>query len=245
MNRKELQQLQAIRDYPSISIVAPTHRTAPDNLQDAIRVKNLFTESTNRLLKEFSQREVEPLLERLDFLIEEIDWRHTLDGLALFASKDFATRFDLPFPVRERVLLDESFATRDLVFAMNRSPRYWVLVLSEQPTRLFEAVRGNLQESRAGDFPVEHQGPGGATAMPGGHGVQQSAYRDAYDRKFFRKVDRELTKVLADDPLPLIVTGVTRNLAFWDEVSTNKSNIVGTLEGSHDSTSAHELGKLV
>ena len=245
MNLKEIQQLQSIHEYPSLSIITPTHRTAPDNLQDPIRIKNLVTEARSRLFDEFPWREVEPLLERLDFLIEEVDWRYTLDGLALFANKDFAARFDLPFPVTERVIVDESFVTRDLVFAMNRSPRYWVLVLSEQPTRLFEAVHDRLQESRAGEFPLEHKGPGGATAMLGGHGVQQSAYRDEYDRKFFRQVDEELGRVLADDPLPVVVTGVTRNLAFWDEISTNKSHLAGTLEGSHDSTNPHELGQLV
>jgi len=244
MNSKEIQQLQSIHEYPSLSIITPTHRTAPDNQQDPIRVKNLVTEAKSRLLDEFPSREVEPLLERLDFLVEEVDWRYTLDGLALFANKDFAARFDLPFPVTERVVVDESFATRDLVFAMNRSPRYYVLVLSEQPTRLFEAVRDRLEESRAGKFPIEHKGPGGAAAMPGGHGVQQSAYRDEYDRKFFRQVDEELSKLLADDPLPVVVTGVTRNLAFWDEVSANKSHLAGTLAGSYDSTSAHELGQL-
>ncbi len=233
-----------MREYPSLSIMALTHRTAPSNLQDPIRVKNLVSEATNRLHDEF-WREVAPLLERLEFLVEEIDWRYTLDGLALFVNKDFAARFDLPFAVNERVQIDESFATRDLVFGLNRSPRYYVLVLSEQPTRLFEATRDRLQESRAGKFPLEHKGPGGATAMPGGHGVQQSAYRDEYDRKFFRCVDEELSKVFSDDPSPVVVTGVTRNLTFWDEVSTNKAQLAGTLEGSYDSANHHELGQRV
>ena len=244
MNRQQLQEIQAMREYPSLSIIAPTHRTAPDNLQDPIRVKNMVSEATSRLLDEFPKREVEPLLERLEFLIDEIDWRYTLDGIALFANKNFAARFDLPFSPSERVAIDESFATRDLVFAQNRSPRYYVLVLSEQPTRLFEATHDKLEEVRSG-FPLEHTGPGGATAMPGGHGVQQSAYRDEYDRQFFRKVDQELSQVLAADPLPIVVTGVTRNLAFWDELSTNKAQCAGTLEGSHDSTNHHELGQLV
>lgn len=245
MNQKELQHLQAQQDYPSLSILCPTHRTAPDNLQDPIRVKNMVAEATSRLHTELGKREAEPLLERLNALVEEIDWRYTLDGLALFVNRNLAQKFDLPFSVNERVFLDENFATRDLVFALNRSPRYYVLVLSEQPTRLFEATHDRLHELRAGKFPLEHQGPGGATAMPGGPGVQQGAYRDEYDRQFFRAVDEELSKVLADDPLPIVVTGVTRNLAFWDEISNNKSHCAGTLEGSYDSANHHDLGQKV
>jgi hypothetical protein len=58
MNRSDLRQLQGVNEYPSLSILLPTHRTAPDNQQDPIRVKNLVAEAKNRLLGEFSQREI-------------------------------------------------------------------------------------------------------------------------------------------------------------------------------------------
>jgi hypothetical protein len=108
MNHKDLKQLQTLREYPALSILAPTHRTAPANAQDPIRIKNLVTEATARLLDEFPKREVESLLEMLNGLVEEIDWRYTLDGIALFVSPNFAARFDLPFSVQERVAIDET-----------------------------------------------------------------------------------------------------------------------------------------
>jgi len=134
MNRLDVQLLQSIRGYPAVSILLPTHRRSPDNLQDPIRVKNLVQQATERLLAEFSKRDVEPLLARLEALVARIDYRYTLDGLALFVNRDLAREFYLPFAVKERVIIGETFATRDLVLALNRSPRYWVLVLSEKPT---------------------------------------------------------------------------------------------------------------
>ena len=41
------------------------------------------------------------------------------------------------------------------------------------------------------------------------------------------------------------MVGVDRYLAFFKEVSDHKDAISATLEGSHDSTPAHELGELV
>ncbi|HMO59909.1 MAG TPA: hypothetical protein PKC19_21355, partial [Roseiflexaceae bacterium] len=146
MNRNDVRLLQAMRSYPSLTITLPPHRTSPDNRQDPIRVKNLVTEAGNRLMKEFSRREAEPILTRLDALTKEIDYRTTLDGLALFVSSEAAQAFVLPFTLNERVVIDETFFTRDLVFAMNRTPRYWVLALSEQPTRLYEGARDVLVE---------------------------------------------------------------------------------------------------
>ena len=245
MNRHEVHLLQQISGYPALTITLPTHRTSPENRQDPIRVKNLVEQAATRLLEEFSRREIAPLLNQLDRLVEGIDYRYTLDGLALFVNRDFARAVQLPFPLKERVNVGETLVTRDLVFAMNRTPRYWVLALSEKPTRLYEATRDDLIEIQDGGFPITHEGPGGEQSLPGGFGIKKSAYRDEYHRKFFRQIDAALKPFLADDPLPLAVVGVDRLLAFFNEVRDNKTPILTTLQGSHDKTSPHELGKLV
>lgn len=245
MNRHDIHLLQQIRSYPALTITLPTHRTSPDNRQDPIRVRNLVTQATNRLLDEFKRREVDPLLARLERLVSEIDFRYTLDGLALFVAQDFARAFQVPFRLKERVVVDETFVTRDLVFTLNRSPRYWTLVLSEKPTRLLEGNRDALAEITEGGFPMTHEGPGGAAPLPGGFGVKKSAYRDEYHRQFFRQVDAALKPILDDDPLPLAVVGVDRFLAFFSEVTAHKDAILTTLTGSHDKTAPHELAKLV
>ena len=42
-----------------------------------------------------------------------------------------------------------------------------------------------------------------------------------------------------------VVVGVDRWIAFFSEVTTHSNQILTTLTGNHDQTSAHELGKLV
>lgn len=245
MNKHDIDLLQKISGYPALSITLPTHRTSPENRQDPIRVGNLVAEARERLLTEFSKREIEPLLDRLEKLVDTIDYRYALDGLALFVNRDFARAFFLPFSLKERVAVDETFYTRDLIYAMNRTPRYWVLVLSEQPSRLFEGSHETLIEVKEDVFPLTHTGPGGESPLPGGFGIKKSQYRDERHRQFFRQVDAALRPFLLDDPLPLIVVGVDRYLAFFKEVSEHKDAISATLEGSHDSTPEHELGELV
>jgi hypothetical protein len=245
MNRHDLHLLQQVQGYPAVTITLPTHRSAPENRQDPIRVKNLVGQATNRLLGEFNKREIEALVARLQALAESIEYRNTLDGLAMFVTHEFGQLVYLPFSLKERVAVDETFFIRDLVFAMNRTPRYWVLALSEKPTRLFEATRENLVEIREGGFPMTHTRPGGEEPLPGGFGVQKSAYRDERHRQFFRDIEAALKPFLADDPLPLALVGVDRYLAFFNEVSNHKDAVIASLAGSHDKTSAHELGKLV
>ncbi|HEY1304110.1 MAG TPA: hypothetical protein VGF24_11205 [Vicinamibacterales bacterium] len=244
MNSRDLRELQQVHVYPCLTITLPMHRTSPDNKQDPIRVKNLVTEATNRLRGEFSKREAAPLIERLDALVAAIDYNHALDGLVLAVNHDMAREYPLPFPLTERVVIDDTFFTRDLVHALNRMRRYWVLSLSEQPTRLYSAMRDELEEITAGDFPMRHSGPGGDAALPGGQGVNRSSYRDDRHRQFFRDVNRAFKAFTADDPLPLALAGVDRLQSFFREVSTG-TDIIATLPGNYDQTTAHDLGRLI
>jgi hypothetical protein len=242
MNLHDVHELQDVHTYPCLTITLPTHRTSPDNKQDPIRVKNLVTEGTNRLLGEFSKREVAPLIDRLNTLVDTIDYKYTLDGLLLVVNRDMAREYVLPFRLNERVVVDDTFFTRDLVHALNRTRRYWVISLSEQATRLFAATREDLEEITTGGFPMRHTGPGGDEPLPRGVGINTSAYRDDRHRQFFRDVDNRFRAFMAEDPLPLALVGVDRYLAFFGEVSP-ASEIIATVAGNVDHLSAHDLGR--
>ncbi len=244
ISHAEIKSLQIQSDYPSVSILAPTHRTAPTNKQDPIRVKNLVAKAIDRLHGEFKKREVAAVVKNLQQLVREVDWEHTLDGLALFASRERAVAVSLPFSVKPRTIIDATFATRDLVYAFNRATPYRVLVLGHN-SRLYEAWTTVLEEVRAKPFPMIHRGSGGASKLTGGQGVNPSAVRDEAQRKYFRTVDEAVEALQKAEFLPLLVVGVERNLAFYREVTRRPESIVGMLAGNHEQTSPSALGKLV
>lgn len=242
MNKHDLLALQQHRGDPAVSVLLPTHRTAPDNQRDPIVLKNLLVEAVNRLEERLGKRAAAPLVEKLEREAAAVDFQHTRDGLAIFVSADHASTHVISEPLPARVVLDESFATRDLVFALNRSPRYWVIALSEQPTRLYEGDRETLVEVRGGGFPMEHTGPGGGTALPKDGNV--SKFEDEHHRQFFRKVDQALAAYTRDDPLPVVLVGVERWKSHYREVSDHP-DLLTSVRGNYDSSSTHDLAKLV
>jgi len=244
LSRTVLSQLQAHRDYPSVTILLPTHRSAPANRQDPIRARGLVREAVDRLHREFPKRAVSAVVENLRSLLREVDWDHTLGGVALFAARRHASAVALPFRVRSRAVVDETFATRDLVFALNRTPRYRVLVLDEKASRLYDAVTDVLDEHVAKPFPLVHTGPGGRARLPGGLGVSPSAVRDEAHKAFFRTIDDAVARLQEADRLPLVVAGVERHLASFREVTRQADAIAGMVAGSHGRTPPTALGKL-
>ena len=58
--------------------------------------------------------------------------------------------------------------------------------------------------------------------------------RDESHRQFFRKVDDALAAIQKEDRLPIVVVGVDRYLAFYQEITKDPDAIVGFVAGSHD-----------
>ncbi len=238
INRQDLIQLQSLRSRPALSLLLPTHRTSPENKQDPILVKNLVNEARARLSEEFSKRELAPFVQNLEKLVSEIEYPHTLDGLALYISPVFAKLYYLPFAVPTRVIIDQTFATRDLVYGMHRSLRYWVLLLSQASTRLLAGTGETLEEVVDQNFPMQMTGPGATTALPYD---SDSSYLDDRHRRFFQQVDNAFSSYTQNEVLPLVAGGVDRQVAFFQEVSQHNQAIAGTLSGNFDKATPHEL----
>lgn len=244
LSRTDLSALKTHQGYPCVSILALTHRTAPANKQDPIKVKNLVTKAIDRLNSEFKKREIAPVVANLKSLVKELDWNYLLNGLALFASHEHASCVTVPFPLKSRIIIDHNFATRDLIYAYNRAQPYRVLTVSHQ-SRLYDAWTSTLDEHTGSDFPIIHKGPGGASKLPGGEGINPSAKRDHAMRAYCRQIDEVLAGIHKADPRPIILVGVERNLAFFKEVSRHNDAIIGMLTGNHEQTPHLKLGKLV
>lgn len=242
ITRRDLKQLQSLSKTPALSILLPTHRTSPDNKKDPILVKNMVDEAKERLREEFSARELAPLIDQLENLVGEIDYPHTLDGLALFVSHDFGKLYYLPFSVSARIVIDKTFATRDLVYGLHRSQRYWVFLLSQASTRLLSGTGETLEEVQDENFPMQMTGPAGTSPIPYD---ADSSYVDDRHRRFFQQVDRAFTDYTEGELLPLIVGGVVRQISFFQEVSQYTSAIAGTLSGNFDKASLAELAPQV
>jgi hypothetical protein len=225
----------------AVSIYAPTHRTSPENLADRIVVKNLVSQALEAIEALGDKREHLPVVENLQTAFESIDWSKSLDGIGLLVSAEGFWKYDLEHSPEARVTVGAEFAIAELSRAASHSWEYYLLVLSESPTRLFIGDRTELTELK-GDFPITHNGRGGTEGKPTGFGKRTSVILDEVHRQFFREISEGLTKAIAGNggPLPLVVTGVERFLAFWDDVAPEHRPAV-SIEGSYDYKSEADL----
>ena len=246
MDKKQIVELQAQRGNPSVSITLPVYYSSPTDLQQTeIRLKNQLAQTEERLLKNHEAREISPLMNRLHALADSVDKHRRAGGIAIFANPDFGRVMYLATPLEERVIIDDNFATREIVRALLTSPRYRVLSLTEESAQLYEGRRDRLHAVEKAPFPLTRGIEGVETVLTSTYGVEVSELQKAEGRDFFERVEKALKEISDHDPLPLALVGVERTLALFDTAvaghADEKFNIVARMHGNYEKVGLAEL----
>lgn len=239
MNRETFKMLRSYRQYPCVTIVLPTHRTSPDNKQDAILLKNLVTEAQNRLSEEFTKRDLSSLAKNLQ-RVEEIDHNYNKEGLAIFINDQVFHYEKLLFKPEPRVVIDETFATRDIIRSMHKAENYYVMIISRQKVRLFEGYLEQVSEVINGNFPMLNETLYETQAS----NRSVSSKEDDLIKEFFNRADKAFNEIYKNDPADLILMGVDRNITHYQEICDKKSIIVGGITTGGDDAKPHEVAQL-
>ena len=238
----EVVTLQEINDYPAVSVLCSTDPAPRLVGRDITRLTTLVTDAVRRLETEFGQPAARPLAERLRHLAIDAAERPSRTGLALYVSSGHASSWALPVPVQDRTVVDPTFATRDLVRSLHRTPRHVVLVLTDREARLFDGIDEHLLPTVGAAFPLT----AGTRGREAGRRPQRTRDHSSESKDaFLRTVDRALGTYLRLHPAPLVLVGAQRTLARFLGLSRNTGRLAGTIYGSHARTPLPVLVGLV
>jgi hypothetical protein len=231
------ERLKDVRADICVTIILNTHRTHPDNKKDPIQLKNLINEAENRLASFNDKRLTQRIIEKLNQLSETIDHNYNLDSLIIFANDDILEYTRLPIHVEDRVIIDETFATRDLIRALHEQVSYYILVLSLQEARLIEALNDQEIIENVSPFPIINDSP-----YPENRLVASMAKgQENLIEEFFNRVDKEIQKILIHNPKPLILATEERNFAHYKNVADNDSMIIGFVPIDWNQDKPHQI----
>ncbi len=266
LRRSDLQQLVQTNGKWHISIYIPMHRAGNEQQQDPIRLKNLMAQAEKKLLDyEVRRPDVQKLLRPAeDLLVARDFWQHPGDGLAMFLSKDASRIYRLPERFDEAVVVGRSFYVQPLLPLLNGNGSFYVLVISLNQTRLFQASRDNLSEVELKDMPTnmgealqiddleKHFGFQTNTDR-GNRGGERSAVfygrGEENDKKekiwrYFQELDHGITRMLEDDSKPMVVAAVDYLIPLYQQANTYRNLLKEGVVGSPDRQDLKELHSL-
>ncbi|MEV0126081.1 chemotaxis protein [Streptomyces sp. NPDC050703] len=221
--------LRRPRAYPAVTVLLPTHRAGPEAGQDAVRLRDLVAEAGKRLREDpavTAERGAE-VAAALDRAVAEVDPARAGDGLALFAAPGEHQVWSLARTVPARVVLSDTFVTRNLVAAHAAERPYWLLAVAADRVTLWDGGTADATEHTADGFPLT-RGPEGREGAegPAAPGIERkerigdvpSTFRSERTRGFLREAVRAVNGVLAVHPRPVYVAGEAAALSLLDEL---------------------------
>ena len=117
---------------------------------------------------------------------------------------------------------------------MDLSTHYYVLALSEDTNRLFEAFRDRLIDIQNTWFPLESA----TRASPQGRTEREL-------RTLLQRVDRHFEHYFGREPLGLVVVGTARIRSEFASLTVHSGVIIGHSDGDYATTSLAALGRIV
>lgn len=226
-----LRELRTPRPYPAVTLTMPTHRRERHKEQDTVRLRNLLTEAGHRLDAEtgLDKRVRTAVKEQLGRAVADVDLRHALDGLLLAADAGEYRIWYLPREVPERVVLADTYLTRNLVAATAQSRPYWVLGIAADRATLWSGSGESLYEHHGDGFPMTPPEESWDVEREERVGDTPSTFRDEETRRFLRSVDEAAGAVLARRPRPLHLVGLAPALALLEEAGNATHRAAGRL----------------
>lgn len=232
-----LNKVKEIKSEACITIALNTHRTKPDYLKDEIVLKNLVKEAEQRISTIKDSNKAKAINDNLKNLVNRIDFSTNLESLSLFVNENTAEFVSLPINVENRVVLDNSFAIRDLYRALHEQTGYYILVLSRENAKLIEAYNDKVITEIKNNFPIEND----SLYTTSKHKLTMARGQDNYIEEFFHRVDKALNSFLGTRNAPIVVATEERNYHHYLKVAQKKELILAHLNKNRDNEKLHHI----
>ena len=193
MQKDKLEKLTAEKSNPCLTISLNTHRTYPENAQDAISLKKLCLEAEDRLIREFGKRPIAQLLDKLELIPSEINENYNLDSQHIFLSNNTKEIFKSTWPTKDdRIFISDSFAISPIIKSIHKSVDYLILVVSQGGAQMFEATNDAVVSETENDYFPFAENPHFNTEP---EKISDPKSTDNMVREFLNKVDKAAVKM--------------------------------------------------
>ena len=259
----DLRRLLDVSAEDCVSIYMPTVRTGREMDQNRIRLENLADEAERRLSDMGrSPNDIQSLFggSLRDRVTSTDAWNHPKEGLAIFAADGRVEAFNTSRPFQERLVVGKRFHLRPMLKLTEREGRFYILAVSMNSVRLFEADEAEARELHPEGLPtdlisalnidefVHHldyrqsQSTGQAGDMFNGQGGSDMSNRKEYEIvEFFREIDRRLSDFFGVERFPLVFAGVEYLFPIFKETSHYNALVGECVAGNPDLLNASQL----
>ena len=237
----DLQEILDVVHYrPSVSIILPFDPKMGLKAEIAHALE-LAADRVSRELRDQYPEELSNLVNtKLRRLIRDLNFNTHKKSVAIYVSPVFEKVLYLDVPVEEKIIVDESFEIRDLVYSKKQLHKYLVLLLSQTESRMFLGDVSSFIRI-VSDRPENSQVFQGDPPERVGNFSDPEERKQLLMEKFLRHTDNSLDIVLQAYRLPLFVMGTEKTVGHFRKLTKHSHAVVEYIYGNFEEASIPDI----
>ena len=250
MKEEIINRLLVAKHGPFLSILVPLHKTGRERMQNQAIINRAISKAKSVLKR--SATSVELMTKLLDQLDAPFKPNKPPQSVGLFVSPEISEFVCFPFRVTEKILVDDSFETRDLHYLKQYLAPYYTVLLTTHSARLFISQGAQFDEIRDGIFPMHHEDeyeyarPSFTTSVGF---VRTSSDRDKSSvtklriEAFYREVISSIQSCLRNKEFPLVVAGTREQISMFASLNDIGDSISARVYGVFTDKNLEDAGE--
>jgi len=233
--------IDAVKYLPCVSIIMPFEPKMGQKSSIDNRLISALNKVKIELQENYPDEKAVPVFHKLYSLIKDLNYGTHRKSIAVFVSPVVEKIYYLDIPVKEKIVIDESFDIRDLVYSKKEIQKYLMLVLTNKRNSIFlgnpsqftrivsntpDTVKNNISKSAANFSDVSFR-------------------KEILLDKFLKHTDNGLGIVLQSYPFPLFVIGTNKIIGQFKKLTYNNGHILNYIHGNFEEATETEVRKAI
>jgi hypothetical protein len=205
--------IEDVKYLPCISVIMPFDPKMGQKSAIESRLRSAMNKVKNELQENYPDEKAAPVFQKLDSLIQNLNYGTHKKSIAVFVSPLVAKIYYLDMAVKEKIIIDESFEIRDVVYSKKEILKYLVLILGSKRSSIFLGESADFKRivsdtpNQAGENYGKPAFPHTDACSPSSPGVMFMDYMDyTDDAAMFMFTNGQKSRILAT-----FATGGPRN----------------------------------
>ncbi len=236
--------MEAVHYRPAVSVIFPFEPKMNLKTELTHTLKTAADKVERELLENYPSEMGQLVMQKLRTIIKNLNYNTHKKSIAIYVSPVFEKVLYLDISVEEKIIVDESFEIRDLVYSKKQLHKYLVLLLSAKESRIYLGNTTTFVRI-VSNTPESIQAYVNDTSERVANFSDMSERKEIMMEKFLHHIDNSLDIILNAYHLPLFVLGTDRILGHFKKLTKHAGAIVEYVQGNYEEASPAELQKIL
>lgn len=236
--------MQAVKYLPCVSLIFPFEPKMNSKTDLEYQLKRMVAKVSEELMKSYPEEKAMPVLLKIKKMLKTINYNTHNKSIAVFVSPVVEKIYYLDIPVEEKIIIDDSFEIRDLVYSKKEIHKYLLLILSKSIAKTY---LGNTTEFIRLATNSASSITGDKTDMPEkvANFSDNEKMQEVQLEKFLKHADNALRLILKSTLLPVLVMGDKKVAGHFKKITHNSNSIIQYIHGNYEDSPETELKEKV